>query len=83
MDLLVKLPSMEDAALTVLHGNAERLEQTGTSAQRTAAAALIPAIEAELAARRTAKLNQAREAAAARRNSKPAVSKRRTSRKAP
>ena len=83
MDLLAKLPSMEDAALTVLHGTAERLEQSGTSAQKTAAAALIPAIEAELAARRTAKLNQAREAAAARRNSKPATSKRRTSRKAP
>lgn len=83
MDLLAKLPSMEDAALTVLHGNAERLEQTGTSAQRTAAAALIPAIEAELAARRAAKLNQAREAAAARRNSNPVASKRGTRRKTP
>jgi hypothetical protein len=82
MDLLAKLPSMEHAALTVLHGNAERLEQTGTSAQRTAAAALLPAIEAELAARQAAKLSQAREAAAARRNSEPAAPKR-TRRKAP
>jgi hypothetical protein len=55
MDLIARLPALEDAALAVLHQNAERLEQTGTSVQRTAAAALIPAIEAELAARRAAK----------------------------
>jgi hypothetical protein len=55
MDLTARLPSMEDSALAVLHQNAERLEQTGTSAQKSAAAALLPAIEAELAARREAK----------------------------
>ena len=55
MDLITRLPSLEDRALAVLHENAERLEQTGTSAQKTAAAALIPAIEAELAARRETK----------------------------
>jgi hypothetical protein len=55
MDLIARLPSLEDNALAVLHENAERLEQTGTSAQKTAAAALIPAIEAELAARRETK----------------------------
>jgi hypothetical protein len=55
MDLIARLPALEDAALAVLHQNAERLEQTGTSVQRTAAAALLPAIEAELAARRAAK----------------------------
>lgn len=55
MDLTARLPSMEDSALAVLHENAERLEQTGTSAQKAAAAALLPAIETELAARREAK----------------------------
>ncbi|MGH6896731.1 MAG: hypothetical protein ACREJ5_09325 [Geminicoccaceae bacterium] len=55
MDLIARLPSLEDTALAVLHQNAERLEQTGTSAQKSAAAALIPAIEAELATRREAK----------------------------
>ena len=64
-DLVTKLPEMADAALAVLHANAERLERTGTKAQRTAASALIPAIEAELAARRAATLSHAREAAAA------------------
>jgi hypothetical protein len=71
MDLTARLPSMEDRALAVLHENAERLEQTGTSAQKTAAAALLPAIEAELAARREAKRAQL----AARRAAKAADSK--------
>lgn len=65
MDLVAKLPAMEDAALTVLQSNALRLQQTGTSAQRTAAANLLPAIEAELTARRAAKQRQLSEARAA------------------
>jgi hypothetical protein len=56
MDLIAKLPAMEDAALAVLHNNAERLEQSGTKAQKSAAAALLPALETELANRRAAKL---------------------------
>jgi hypothetical protein len=56
MDLVAKLPSMEDAALAVLHENAERLEQSGTKAQKSAAAALLPALETELANRRAARL---------------------------
>jgi hypothetical protein len=67
---------MADAALNVLHQNAERLERRGTKAQQAAAAALMPAIEAELAARRAAKLSQAREAAAAKRASKGPATKR-------
>lgn len=63
MDLVDKLPSMEDAALAVLHENAERLERTGTPAQKSTAAAVMPAIEAELEARRIAKLAAAKEAA--------------------
>lgn len=55
MDLISRLPSLEDSALAVLQENAVRLEQSGTAAQRSAAAALMPAIEAELEARRAAK----------------------------
>jgi hypothetical protein len=79
---VAKLPAMEDAALAVLHENAERLERTGTKAQQAAATALMPAIEAELAARRAAKLSKAQEAAAAKRAAKPATPKRTTKRKA-
>lgn len=60
MDLVAKLPAMEDAALTVLHQNAQRLEHTGTKTQKSAAAALLPAIESELASRRAAKLEAAK-----------------------
>jgi hypothetical protein len=74
MDLVARLPSLEDTALAVLHQNAERLEQSGTSAQKSAAAALLPAIEAELAARREAR----RVELAARRAAKASGSKART-----
>jgi hypothetical protein len=77
-----KLLEMEDAALAVLHENAERLERSGTKSQQAAAAALMPAIQAELATRRAAKLAQARETAAAKRASKPAASKKTARRKA-
>ena len=56
MDFIAKLPAMEDAALAALHNNAERLEQSGRKAQKSAAAALLPALETELANRRAAKL---------------------------
>jgi hypothetical protein len=55
MSILEKLPGMEDAALSTLHANAVRLEQAGSPTQRASAGALLPAIEAELTARRTAK----------------------------
>jgi len=70
MTMAAKLPTMEDAALAVLHGNAERLMRSGTSAQQTAAAALMPSIEAELATRSAAKLSKKAEALAARRAAK-------------
>jgi hypothetical protein len=56
MDLVAKLPSMEGPALAVLRENAERLQHSGTGAQRSAATALLPAIETELANRQAAKL---------------------------
>lgn len=66
MDIVIaKLPAMDDKALAVLRSNAERLGRTGTKSQKTAAAALLPAIEAEVDARRVAKLSKAKEARAA------------------
>lgn len=54
MDMTAKLPSMADDALGNLHANAKRLGAEGTAAQRASATALLPAIEAELTARRVA-----------------------------
>lgn len=65
MDIIAKLPAMEDSALAVLRDNAARLEQSGTKVQRTQAAELLPALDSELASRREAKLQSAREKRAA------------------
>jgi hypothetical protein len=62
MDLLAKLPEMSDDALANLRTNAKRLQQSGTPAQRTDAAALLPAVEAEIGARRLAKVQATRSA---------------------
>jgi hypothetical protein len=62
MDLIPKLPEMSDDALTNLRTNAKRLQQSGTAAQRTDAAALLPAVEAEMGARRLARLKVVRTA---------------------
>lgn len=56
MDLVTKLPGMAEDALVTLGANAERLVQTGTPKQKTAATAVLPAIQAEIASRRAAKL---------------------------
>jgi hypothetical protein len=60
MDLLIKLPEMSDDALANLRTNAKRLQHSGTPAQRTDAAALLPAVEAEIGARRLAKVKATR-----------------------
>ena len=70
MDVAAGLPAMEDTALAVLHANAERLIRSGTAAQQTAAAALMPSIEAELGSRNAAKLSRKADALAARRAKK-------------
>ena len=62
MDLLTKLPEMSDDALANLRTNAKRLQNSGTPAQRTDAATLLPAVEAEIGARRLAKVKVARSA---------------------
>jgi hypothetical protein len=67
MDLLAKLPEMSDDALANLRTNAERLQHSGTPTQRSDAAALLPAVEAEIGARRLAKVKAPR--AAVRRDS--------------
>lgn len=73
MDLIAKLPDMADDGLANLRENAERLQKTGTSAQRSAAADLLPAIDAELENRQEAKRARLRAAAEARRAAKPAT----------
>lgn len=74
MDLIDRLPQMEDAALSVLQENALRLQQTGTAAQRNAASALMPALEAELAERRQAKLEAQKAKRASAKRAKAAAS---------
>jgi hypothetical protein len=66
MTLLEKLPGMADDALANLHANALRLGEAGSKAQRSAAAELLPALEAELSARKTAKRERQAEARKAR-----------------
>lgn len=63
MDLITKLPEMSDDALSNLRSNAKRLQQAGTPGQRTDAAVLLPAVEAEIGARRLAKVKATRAAA--------------------
>lgn len=60
MDLLTKLPEMSDDALANLRSNAKRLQHSGTPAQQSDAAALLPAVEAEIGARRLAKVKTTR-----------------------
>src|SRR5713101_3963386 len=60
MDMITKLPEMSDDALVNLRTNAKRLQQSGNPGQRSNAAALLPAVEAEIAARRLAKVKATR-----------------------
>jgi hypothetical protein len=55
MTMVDKLPGMADDALKNLHANAVRLGEAGTAQQRASATALLPAIEAEMSARKAAK----------------------------
>ncbi len=63
MSLIEKLPEMTDIELATLKANADTLAASGNDKQKSAAAALMPALEAELAVRR--------ERAAAERAAKP------------
>ncbi|MGE0094105.1 MAG: hypothetical protein AB7M05_05310 [Alphaproteobacteria bacterium] len=63
MSLIEKLPAMTDIELATLKANADALAASGSDKQKNAVAALMPALEAELAVRR--------ERAAAERAAKP------------
>lgn len=63
MSLIEKLPAMTDLELATLKANADALSASGSDKQKNAAAALMPALEAEL--------NVRRERAAAERAAKP------------
>lgn len=54
-DMLGRLPTLGDDQLTNLRANAERLGSNGTKAQQKSATELLPAIDAEIAARKAAK----------------------------
>lgn len=70
MDVKAQLPTLEDAELSNIRSNAQRLLTTGTAKQQAAAAALLPSIEAEWASREAAKVSRKNEALAARRAAK-------------
>jgi hypothetical protein len=75
MPITDRLPTLSDAELLTLRDNAERLATTGKPKQASAATAVLPAISAELEARRArhkARLAEAR-AERARRAQSPAV----------
>lgn len=76
MDMITKLPEMSDDALANLRSNAKRLQQSGTAAQRSNAAALLPAVEAEIGARRQAKVKATRSVATKERTRAPRAAKR-------
>lgn len=59
MTLLEKLPDMADDALGTLGANAERLAASGTPKQMKEAQAVLPAIHAEITARRERKAAEA------------------------
>ncbi|MGH6985324.1 MAG: hypothetical protein ACRED9_00590 [Caulobacteraceae bacterium] len=61
MSLIDKIPQMDDASLKNLLDNARRLGASGSQAQQTQAAELLPAIEEAVAERRSKKLAQAAE----------------------
>jgi len=67
MSLLDKIPAMSDEGVINMLANARRLAEEGAPAQQATAAELLPALEAEAAARKSAKL----EAAAAKRAAAP------------
>jgi hypothetical protein len=80
MPLREKLPGMADDALGNLHANAVRLGGAGSAAQRASATELLPAIEAEMAARKVAKRGRQAEARKATREAKAGADAKLTSR---
>jgi hypothetical protein len=75
MDLITKLPEMSDDALSNLRTNAKRLQQSGTVTQRSDATVLLPAVEAEIGARRLARVKATRSAPPKERTRAPRAAK--------
>jgi hypothetical protein len=69
MSLIEKIPSMSDAALGNLLANARHLVTAGGPKQQADAAELLPALEAAMAERKSAKLEAAAKRAANRKAS--------------
>ena len=65
MSLLDRIPTLSDEEVVNLLANAQRLSETGDDKQQAAAAELLPALEAEAAARKEARLERAKEKRAA------------------
>lgn len=59
VDLRERVPQMSDDALSTLLSNARRLIDSGSKLQQNSATALIPVLEAELAARDAVKAEAA------------------------
>jgi hypothetical protein len=76
MTLLDKIPLLNDSALKNLLDNARRLEISGSVRQKAEIAELLPALEAEVAARKAVKLEAAAEKrGAAKKPPKPRAAK--------
>jgi hypothetical protein len=65
MSLLDRIPTLSDEEVVNLLANAQRLSATGDEKQKAAADELLPALEAEAAARKDARLERAKEKRAA------------------
>jgi hypothetical protein len=60
MSLLDRIPTLSDEEVVNLLANAQRLSATGDEKQKTAADEILPALEAEAAARKDARLERAK-----------------------
>ena len=73
MSLLDRIPALSDEEVVNLLTNARRLADAGGEKQKAAAAELLPALEAEAAARKTARLERAKAKRAATRKTRVSV----------
>ena len=65
MSLLERIPTLSDEEVVNLLTNARRLSDEGDDKQKAAAAELLPALETEAEARRSARMDRAKEKRAA------------------
>jgi hypothetical protein len=60
MSLLDRIPALSDEEIVNLLANAQRLSASGDERQKAAAAEILPALEAEAADRKAARLERAK-----------------------